>query len=456
MVLILKTPAIWNKKDNLPVSPIADDRLSEENPLEITPELNSLFKTDLYIMMSKSICEKLELDELHIVQGFSSDEKRNWINAETAGRYTIDDKITYWCITESTALLPFLKMDIVFTRGNYERLHTRLFEFIDGSGQRPIWLHYPATAMMFPHVIKHNKRASSDVVQSSYEHQIALREQVNGMYVEHDIRSSDDSKTNDTQEMLEILNSKFMKMRKRINKGPYDIVLVDDISSVEEYSIVYPNSIISRFVKPNIDINLNLNFERKYDIIFCGTTLQKTKNHMQFITLLNRLDEASAGILKIAIAGNQGDMTSFSEGLTGKYQNLIIDDFGQLSKSQLLELFNDSKTMVVLSGRDSNPRVIQEAGGLGVRTIVADTMSDGLEILRDYPLIGAVVPTEKTTWFYSRNGNLKFDVDSKFAENVLKEIKLSKSPIVVANICKSLYDFDTSLLEIIELIRSLS
>lgn len=456
MVLILKTPAIWNKIEQLPVSPIVADRLFDDNIFEITPELKTLFETDLYIMMSKSICEKLELDELHIVQGFSPDEKRNWINAETAGRYTIDEKTTYWCITEPKDILPFLKMEIIFTRGNYEKLHTCLFEFIDGNGQRPIWLHYPATAMMFPHVIKHHKRASSAAVQNSYEHQIALREQVNGMYVEHDIRSSDHSKTNDTQEMLEILNSKFMKIRRKVNKGPYDIVLVDDISSVEEYNLVYPNSIISSFVKPNISMNSNLNFEREYDIIFCGTTLQKTKNHMQFITLLKRLDEASAGILKIAIAGNQGNMTSFSEGLTRKYQNLIVDDFGQLSTSQLFELFNDSKTMVVLSGRDSNPRVIQEAGGLGVRTIVADTMSDGLDTLKDHPLIGAIVPTKKTTWFYSRNGNLKFDVDSEFAENVLKEIKLSKSPIVVANICKSLYDFDTSLLEIIELIRSLS
>jgi hypothetical protein len=112
--------------------------------------------------------------------------------------------------------------------------------------------------------------------------------------------------------------------------------------------------------------------------------------------------------------------------------------------------------MVILSGRDSNPRVIQEAGALGVRTIVADTMSDGLEILKINPLIGAVIQTEKTTWFYSRNGNLKFRVDSDFAKNVLMEINRSESPIAVANICKSLYDFDASLSEVVEIIRSLS
>ena len=177
---------------------------------------------------------------------------------------------------------------------------------------------------------------------------------------------------------------------------------------------------------------------------------------MQFITLLKQLDDITTGILKIAIAGDQGNITSFSEGLKRKYRNLIIDNFGILPKPQLYELFNDSKTMVILSGRDSNPRVIQEAGALGVRTIVADTMSDGLEILKSNPLIGAVIPTEKTTWFYSRNGNLKFRVNIDFAKNVLMEINRSESPIAVANICESLYDFDASLSDVVEIIRSLS
>ena len=456
MVLIHKTPAIWNKEEHLPKPPSANNKSSESNLLDVDSELKSLFETDLYIAISRILCEKLELDELHIVQGFSPNEKRNWINAGTAGKYAIDDKITYWCITEPKDLLPFLKMDIIFTRGNYEKLHSRLIEVIDEHEPKPIWLHYPATALMFPHILKHNNRASSAIVKSTYEYQITLKEQVNGMYVEHNIRSSDHPVTNDTQEMLEILNSRFITLRERINKGPYDVVLVDDNSSIEEYSKVYPNSIIYRFVKPYISTNLKLNIERKYDIIFCGTTLQKTKNHMQFIALLKRLDEITTGILKIAIAGDQGNITSFSEGLKRKYRNLIVDNFGILPRSQLYDLFNESKTMVVLSGRDSNPRVIQEAGVLGVRTIVADTMSDGLEILKSNPLIGAVVQTEKTTWFYSRNGNLKFSVNSDFAKNVLIEINRSKSPMVVANICKSLYSLDGSLLEVIEIIRSLS
>jgi len=456
MVLIHKTPAIWNKKEHLPKPPSGNNKSSESDILDFDSELKSLFETDLYIGISRDLCEKLEIDELHIVQGFSPNEKKNWINAGTAGKYAINDKITYWCITEPKDLLPFLKMDVIFTRGNYERLHSRLIEFVDENEPKPIWLHYPATSLMFPHIVKHNNRVSSAVVKSTYEYQITLKEQVNGMYVEHDIRSSDHPVTNDTQEMLEILNSRFTTVRGRVNKGPYDVVLVDDSSSIEEYSNVYPNSVIYRFIKPNISTNLKLNFERKYDIIFCGTSLQKTKNHMQFITLLKRLDEVTTGILKIAIAGDQGNITSFSEGLKRKYRNLIIDNFGILSRPQLYELFNDSKTMIVLSGRDSNPRVIQEAGALGVRTIVADTMSDGLEILKSNPLIGAVIQTEKTSWFYSRNGNLKFRVNRNFAKNVLMEINRSESPIVVANICESLYDFDASLLEVVEIIRSLS
>ena len=43
---------------------------------------------------------------------------------------------------------------------------------------------------------------------------------------------------------------------------------MDDSSSIEEYSNIYPSSIIYRFIKPNIGTKLKLNFERKYDIIF--------------------------------------------------------------------------------------------------------------------------------------------------------------------------------------------
>ena len=456
MVLIHKTPAIWNKEENLPKSFSGNTKSSESEILDFDGELMSLFETDMYIAISKEICNKLGIDELHIVQGFSPNEERNWINAGAAGKYVIDDKTTYWCVTEPKDLLSFVNADLIFTRGNYEKLHSRLGDFAKENESKPIWLHYPATSLMFPHAVEHIARLSSSVVMSNYEYQIALKEQVNGMYVEHNIRNSDHHSSNDTQEMLRTLNSKFIKLRRRVNKGPYDILLVDDKINVEEYSNVYPNSIIYRFVKPIILPNIKLNFERNYDIIFCGTTLQKTKNHMQFITLLKRLDEITPNILKIAIAGDQENIPSFSEGLKRNYRKLIIDNYGMLSRSKLYDLFNESKTMVVLSGRDSNPRVIQEAGILGVRTIAADTMSDGFEILKNNQLIGTVIQTEKTAWFYSRNGNLKFSVNNNFAEKVLKEINRSKSPIVVANICKSLYNLETSLFEIIEIIKSLN
>ena len=80
MVLIHKTPASWNKKEHLPKPPDGNNKTSESEILNFDSELKSLLETDLYIAISRDLCEKLEIDELHIVQGFSPTEEKNWID----------------------------------------------------------------------------------------------------------------------------------------------------------------------------------------------------------------------------------------------------------------------------------------------------------------------------------------------------------------------------------------
>ena len=95
-----------------------------------------------------------------------------------------------------------------------------------------------------------------------------------------------------------------------------------------------------------------------------------------------------------------------------------------------------------MSGRDCNPRIIQEAGACGVFVIATDTMSDGTEILKEEKVIGAIVPTKKDSWFYQKNGNIVFDVNTSFAQRVLRLIENAHSPYLVHEIALQRYSLE--------------
>ncbi len=162
MVLFHKTPASWNKLDFLERAQLADERKIERKTLKESSDLHTLFASDIYIQLSLEICKALDCSHLHIVQGFSKDEQRNWISGEEEGQYEITDKMTYWCVDSPAQLQQFMKSDVVFSRGNYSSLHDFLSNSGDG-GSKPIWLHYPATALMFPHVETYKEQITTSL-----------------------------------------------------------------------------------------------------------------------------------------------------------------------------------------------------------------------------------------------------------------------------------------------------
>ena len=436
MVLFHKTPAIWSKLDYVEEAFQTDLSPIEDGTLEEDSEIFSLFYSDIYIRLCESICHNLGIEELHIVQGFSEGERRNWINGEKKGRYQIDDLSTYWCVDSPKELLSFLDADVLFSRGNYQTFHHYLHQH-RSENANPTWIHYPATALMFPHLFSYEQKFLTFAENPDGKRN--FHKQITGMNVEHQLPNVEESDDSDYDKMLANLTSYAHNRRETKNVGPYDFVLVDDETSIKLYEGIYQNSIILKFTKPANLVPLDFKYERKYDLIFCGTTLQATKNHMQFITLLKRLDHELGKQLRVAIAGNRGDIPAFSQGLTKQYEHIIIDDFGELSRTELHELFNDTKAIVILSGRDCNPRIIQEAGLCGTFVIVADTMSDGLEILKNNPLLGSVIPTKKASWFYQRNGNLLFEVNRNFAIRVLSAVDTANSPFLVRKISHQKY-----------------
>ena len=93
MVLIHKTPAKWSKRDWLETKMGEQKNAFPEKTLPESSQIFSLIPEDIYIQMSLEICENLGIDQLHIVQGVSQDEEKNWISEHEEGRYKINEKI---------------------------------------------------------------------------------------------------------------------------------------------------------------------------------------------------------------------------------------------------------------------------------------------------------------------------------------------------------------------------
>jgi hypothetical protein len=227
-------------------------------------------------------------------------------------------------------------------------------------------------------------------------------------------------------------------------------VLIDDGSQFSHYSSIYPGTQVLHFQKPATLLSPAEQQTRQFDLMFCGTTLQTTKNHLQFLSLLDQLDTMSTSPLKVGIVGNQGNLPAFSNGLRKSHQNIEILDFGEVGRGKLGEIFNQTRCLIVLSGRDCNPRVIQEAGLHGVRALVADTLSDGIDVIKDNPLLGSVIQTNKHSWFYQRNGNLLFDVDRKFAKRVANELAYSFHPRTTSEVANSIYSLESIVKDLTE------
>jgi len=449
MVLFHKTPAKWNKPSLINSLNYNEPELGQDTELNLDQEIIEFIQTDLYVKLTKQLCNSLGIDELHIVQGYSPDENRNWSSGTSEGFFNIDENTIYWCIENPEKLLKFSDAKIVFSRGNYQYLHNYL---ADNFISKPIWINYPATALTFPHQESYFSYVDS-VLQSTLNGRQLIPAKIEGMVLEHNIEIGQEEK------LIEKINKlkEFIEGRRLETRNvPYSVVLVDDKQTSTALANVYPKSLIHTYTKPSVSIDLDVRYSREFDIFFCGTTLQSTKNHIQFTNLLRILDEITDSSLRVGIAGDQGNIPAFTDELSYKFENLTIQNLGEVSREDLFNLFNNSRTLVVLSGRDCNPRIIQEAGMCGAYVIAADTLSDGFEIFSSQPLLGSIIPTKKASWFYQKNGNLIFDVDKAFAQKVLDKVNRARFPYMVHRIAKSTYSIKNQAHNLTDLIHLLS
>ena len=443
-ILILKTPAAWNVDGTGELSSLESIQKENTNQDFVPSSVTELMATDVYVQLVMAICKKLGIKDLHVVQGYSPDEERNWLSGEFNLTYKLSAGTTYSCILDKEKLTNLGEFDMIFTRGKYHRLHNWIAERY---GEIPIWLHYNATSLTFPHLKTYMEKVFENSPIGNGKN-FLLDSKLKGMSLEHELKPE--------QELISELESYFQKKRLVKQPTPYDVILIDDNKTYEDYKEVYSDKIIKKFTKPCIECVSEINYERQYDIFFCGTTIQSTKNHMQFVKLLKHLDTLSSVEITVGIAGDRGNIPAFTDELSYNYENITVENFGEVPREELFDLFNNSRTLVVLSGRDCNPRIIQEAGMCGAYVIAADTLSDGFEIFSKHPLLGTIIPTKKVSWFYQKNGNLIFDVDKAFAQKVLDKVNLARFPYMVHKVAKSTYSVENEAQNLTTLIRLLS
>lgn len=451
-VLIHKTPSSWQKRENFSKEELPDMASLEAllSPLHSAEIPEGITGTDIYTSLLEEITRTLGLDELHIVQGFDPGEKRNWQSAGRPGKARLNERTVFYCVDDPAHLCAFLDARLLFTRGRYPILHRELQRH-RCSG---VWMHYPATSNYFPHFDRfiqtwrhsltahwsENRKKFLSVLRAMLtEHGLQLGWlETDGVFDPERLRSPDD-----LQPIFEALDKLRLRRRPKQKDCPYQLVLCDDVASVTEVKRMYPGAKATPFIKPALDRKSRIELERTWDLAFCGTSLQSTKNHTLFVGLLEQLDKLTKNTLRVAVLGNRGDVAGYQQALDQTYQNIEITDIGEVSRDEALVVFGRSRALLITSGRDCNPRVIAEAALHGARIIVLDLLSDGLEVIAANPLLGAVITSNSHDWRYARNGNLAISATAEIAGSILDELDESSDPQATVEYAKRVFDLTT-------------
>ena len=216
-----------------------------------------------------------------------------------------------------------------------------------------------------------------------------------------------------------VYNNKFeLEVQKSINHR-FTYLLYDEPKNKELWQKMFPNSELVHFrKKANYYFKYN-NMQRIYDIIFVASENQSTKNHNLFMDFISFL-ELNNIKMNIVFVGKNDDLMS----LILKNVNLINYTF--VPHKELVELYNQSKTNLIISGRDALPRVICESLSCGCYNIILDTLSDGkyifdnknLGAILSYPYLPKNFDKSKKSISYQSHETIFHDIVKATKQNV--------------------------------------
>ena len=428
IILLHKAPAIWEVvcKGERGMKPEFTSEFKEiKNPTNSESEFLSSMKQDLFFLLAQSVAKYLEISDIHVILCHDSKEKRNWEVIERNGVIRSDGGFVFWS-SDSLKMMPEISdADVMIVRGNYPNLHNKLME--EYSPRTTIF--YPATSLFFPHFndrinnwIKHLMDGSSDFDEIMKVYSRLNEEAIFSRVKELKLRKPK-SKTEDL-ELRKLVRDYCLRcikiangVRARESPGNYPIVLFDEKNNLDILGLKYPNSTLLKFNKspsPTFEIDLKVN--RDIDVLFTGTTIQRTKNPHLFYEIVDQLFKIRPES-KVAIVGVEDGL----EELENRWSTKNVEVFGRISKDELCSLYNRSRTHLVTSGRDCFPRTIPESICCGCYNIVLDILSDGLSLIDENPIVGKVIDTSDCTPILEPSYSISVILQSDFVKRKMIE-----------------------------------
>lgn len=231
-------------------------------------------------------------------------------------------------------------------------------------------------------------------------------------------------------------------------KNKYDIVLIHEDP---KYNKVYKHNKRLIFNKFATDKFINNNIKRIYDFCFIATEKQKTKNHELFINFIEYLEYFEIKY-NIIFVGNLEIITN-EINYSSKFKHVKLTIKYNLSKNDLIKIYNQSKNNIIFSGRDAFPRVITESAACGCYNIALDTLCDGKSFFNNKELgilIGDEIVEKKII-----NNSLTY-VSSKIIWNkIINEINKKHNPNLISYLYKKNNNVDNIINEINEILKTL-
>ena len=224
-------------------------------------------------------------------------------------------------------------------------------------------------------------------------------------------------------------------VRNRQSPGQYPIVLYDEEENMESLRKKYPNSELLKFNKASSPLfQLDLQVGRDIDIIFTGTTIQKTKNQSLFYELLDRILKIrpETRIVIVGVEKNQKELGK-------RWEGYKVEILPRIKKSTLCEYYNRSKIHMITSGRDCFPRTIPESISCGCFNVILDILSDGLSLIKGNPILGKVIDTSGSTPMLESNFNISLTLNSDSPEKqIIEQLEIEHNPLAISLLGKSL------------------
>ncbi len=447
VLLVHKVPATWESEARADSGNVnfLEDNIAELSEIssEETTLLENLEK-DIFFILSKSISQYLDFSRVNVLLGFDKKEVRNWDVISREGKIDFGNNLVFWSTGSSKYIPKIDNIDIIIFRGNYPNFHNQLINLI----KPKITIFYPATSLFFPNF---KNRLKSLIPLSSRG---SLPDKEINYYLQHLSSNStfsildcperldgttDNSFRREFNKYLESCIKISDKIREKESPGNYDIVLYDEEENLPSLRKKYPHSTLLKFNKaasPNFYFDIKA--IRKYDLIFSGTTIQKTKNHELFYSILDFLLEESPA-LNVAIVGVEGG----HDNLRKRWPESNVDIYGRVGKNKLRELFNNSRFHVITSGRDCFPRTIPESLVCGCHILALDILSDGLSVLRNNPMLGTVIETSADRISLQPSYNISIDKLSTSANlQIQSEIDIKRDHLLISSLANEIFSTD--------------